>query len=547
MKLAPVGSQGRRRLFAAVALALSFLAACGDDDTTRPDSATDTGVIGPDGGTVIGPGGARITVPAGALDREVALTAAGFTDASDLPPGAVLLPLAGVVCGPDGLTFALPVTVTFSACQPYAPGASVPLHVWNDVAGGWAATPFQAIVRSDGLTLDAAVTHFSFFGGLPGSDALAGAMDGLLCSGAPPAAVLSAFQDQFRAQVAARGDRGVWDQECQEVVGIHWDLHAESGGAGADIMELEGETGAHSLMVSYEVECNVGDGAGNALDAIVTIHYDCALPDLTVVADPAGIEPGGASTVTASLHCGGQPFPGRTVQFECFGPGQVAPDASVTNPVGQVQTMYTNDGETGAATIRAYHDACAGTDQAATLTGEATVAIGGAWQGVLQVAFQQDVGEGPLGIFQDAVTITFDFTVDQGVVAGAGTLVHAAQIWPGDDDCWVASIDAPPFPVVIAGTVSDQTVQLQFIPGGLMPLTFVIMCDPDDPSEYPYPGHGWLEGAILTMDIQPTLLLAEGDTAAGSGSQDFGEDIPIAFTWNVIINRAESGLRESRP
>lgn len=517
-------------------LALSSLAACGGDDVAGPDDPPNPAFIGPEGGTVTGADGSRITVPAGALDQEVALTVAGFADPGDLPAAAALMPLAGVFCGPDGQTFASPVTVTFTAREALTPGARIPLHTWCDTAGGWVATPFTATVREDGSTLDADVTHFSCFGGLPGSEGLLADIDGMLCAGAAAAVIIGEFQVQFREEVAAVGDHGIWDQECREVVGLDWDLHATSGGTSGDRMEFEGDVGTQSLTVGYQVECSTGDSPGNTLDATITIHHACSPPDLLAAADPACIEAGGSSTVTATLHCGELPYPGQDLQFECFGPGQIAADAVVTNPAGQAQTMYTNDGEPGTATVRAYHDACAGTEQASTVTDDAVITIGGDWQGVLHVAFHQEVGDGPLGVFQDAVTITFAFTTAEGTVTGTGMLIHAPQIWPGDEDCWLDSIDAPPFPVVIAGTTSAQTVQLQFVPSGMIPLSFVIMCDPDDPSEYPYPAHGLLEGAALTLDIQPILALADGATAEGSGSQDFGDDMPLVFDWNVTIN-----------
>ena len=523
-----------------LALALPLLGTCSDDDGTAPGSGDGDALVGPGGGTVTGTGGAAVTIPAGALDREVVISVAALEDPDQLPAGAAgpLVPVAGVLCGPDGCEFALPVTVTFPAPAALGPGEVIPLHVWQPDSGLWAGTPFVATVGADGTALTATVTHFSFFGGLPGSGPLLAQADALLCDDAAPAAVIAAFEAQFREQIADVGEHGIWDQECRQVVGLGWDLHAESAGGAADDVRLEGRQGDGATMVSYPVECLAGDGVGNTLDAMVTIHHECALPTLAVAADPARIEPGESSTVTATLHCDQLVMDGQVVMFECFGSGPIAPDEAATSPAGQAQTMYTNDGDPEPATVRAYHDACAGTDQAATVTAEATIAVGGDWQGTLSVDFTQQVGGGPLGTFADHVTVTFDFTVEAGTVAGDGTLTHAVQITPGDQDCWLGGVSAPPFGVVVAGTASGGQVTLQIAPEGAMPLSFEILCDPDDPSSYPYPGHGLLEGMALTQDIQPAMALEDGASDSGSGSQDFGGDIPLTYTWSCSIGRA---------
>ena len=529
---------GRR--LAGLILAVALVASCGDDGGTGPGNDSDTDMIGVDGGTVVGVGGAVVEIPPGALDHEVDISIAAYGDPGDLPAAALpaLLPLAGVSCAPDGTVFATPVTITLPTGEPLAPGTIVPLHVWDADAGFWAATPFVAIAAADGATLTAEVTHFSFFAGLPGSDALLGDIDPMLCESAAPDAILAAFQAQFREQVAAVDDHGVWQQECRKVVGINWDLHAESGGVPADIVTLEGATGDGVLSVSYQMSCSDGSQPGNAFDAMIDVYYDCAAPALLVQADPGMIEVGGSATVTANLRCGEQPWPGRAIQFECFGPAGIDDDEATTDPVGRARTMYANDGGAGDVTVRAYVDACEGMDQAATVTADAGITVGGDSQGFLHVGFSQDAGDGPLGVFQDGADVSFHFTAADGVVSGEGMLVHAVQIFPGDLDCWLDSVNAPAFPIMIMGTVADGQVELRFVPQGSMPLSFVMMCDRDDPSDYPYAGHGLLEGMVLYEDVRPSMSFSDGATDSGSGSQDFGGDIPLEYEWNVTIHRA---------
>jgi hypothetical protein len=406
-------------------------------------------------------------------------------------------------------------------------------------AGGWAATPVVATVDADGMSFTGAVTHFSFFSGLTGSGGLLGPVDEELCAGADAASILATFQQLFRAEIAKVGDHGIWDQECREVVGLHWDLHAESGGGAADIMTLEGQEGDESTMVSWQVTCSTGENAGNALDAIVNIHHSCSPPDLAVAAEPSDIGTGGSSTVTATVSCDGQPMAGRNVSFECFGPPGIEAGQATTNAADQARITYTNEGEEGRASVHAHHEACAGTDHAETATGAAEIDIGGDWRGTLTVDFQQDAGDGPLGVFEDAVRVEFNFSLETEEVTGDGTLSHSVSITPGDADCWINNVSAPSFPVVVSGSTTEEQVQLFFAPTGAMPLTFVITCDPDDPQDYTYPGHGLMEGFAITEDIVPTLPLADGASTSGSGSQDFGEGIPLTYSWTVTLQRGE--------
>jgi hypothetical protein len=130
---------------------LSFAPGCSGDDASRSASqqiGKDT--IGASGGE-IDANGVKLTVPAGALDRSVTITVDVSSDPS--PPGYVAVSPV-FVFGPEGLTFARPITVTMA---------------FND--DGRPASAFWSTTLGDGFDdiggtasagqMTAQVTHFS--------------------------------------------------------------------------------------------------------------------------------------------------------------------------------------------------------------------------------------------------------------------------------------------------------------------------------------------------------------------------------------------------
>jgi hypothetical protein len=68
--------------------------------------------VGPEGGTVTDPRGGQVIIPAGALSENTMITIRTYLDQPELNNRFGLSPFfGGVDFGPDGTTFAVPVTV----------------------------------------------------------------------------------------------------------------------------------------------------------------------------------------------------------------------------------------------------------------------------------------------------------------------------------------------------------------------------------------------------------------------------------------------------
>jgi hypothetical protein len=523
---------------AALAVALMGLVACGGGDDVITPSGEPGGTIGPNGGTATD-GGAKVTIPPGALTRETAIEVTTFVDSDACPSPTGPAPgfVGGARFGPDGLQFAVPATVTIPCNPPLAPGSHFPLFVWNEVETAWEQTPFVATVAADGNSFSAQVTHFSVFGGFgTGGEGIIGDLDDQLCSGGDPASLMNGFIESFKRDIADVGDKGVYDNQCQEVTGIDFDIRIEIDGNTLSDFVREGDTSDQSIMFVYTAECVSGQSAGGYIDVTVVIYYDCSAPDLSVSADPSHVEKGESSTITASLTCGQVAYPGQTVQFECFGDGEITPEQASTNPAGQAQTMYNAPDENTQATISAYYDACAGDDNAKTLQSSAAVTVGGSWSGTMTVDFSHSLPDPPLLEFADVLTIQFEFDIDEGVITGTGTGSHSVSITPGGD-CQLTSLSAPSYGFSVSGTATDETLQFSVVPNGMMPIDFVITCwfGDEPPVDFPYPPYGALEGALITSHIDISMSREDGATDSGSGSDDWGEGFPMYYSYVVTV------------
>lgn len=520
-------------------VSIPALATCSSDE-----QASNT--IGPAGGTVSDPGGASVTVPPGALSEAVEITVKTFQDPESGPYPTGPLPnfWGGLELGPSGTEFDKPVTITFPTRQPLNPGGDYQLFVYDPDEQRWENAKRPLTVNPDGTTLQGQVSHFSVFngGGFEGGSAARSDITGQACEFGSAEALCRAYEAYFKEYVADVGDEGVYDGECKEVVGLYMDISCDVNGVPFFLPVRDGTLAGEADQISvYDPDdCADGDDSYALLDAFATIYYECSHPKLSAAADPSQIELGGSSTVLATLKCGEMVFPSQTVSFRSEGVGEIDRTSAATNPAGQAQVLYTNDDKEGQATVTASYEACVGKDNAATITGSATVTTGGGWSGMMNVNYDHPIGGAPLDLFSDAVTINFDFTIDRdGNISGTGTGSHSVDITAGED-CWVSSTNAPGFNVVVYGSATDETMNILLAPSPTMAVSFVITCPHDgDPQDYPYPlAEGLIEGAILTENISINVARMDGATDAGSGSRSDGTDIPMHFSWSVTVNQS---------
>jgi hypothetical protein len=523
-------------------LLLLTLVSCGGGGgggTTPEADQTGSGTIGPAGGTASDAGGASVVIPAGALASLTLIEVSSYQDLDSClkPAGPVPAYLGGAMFGPLGTQFLAPVTVTIPCSRDLNPGSQFPLFIWDETELAWAQSAFVATVAADGKSFSAPVTHFSVFAGFgPVNKGLFGDIDEQLCAGGDPSVVLPDFVDMFEQDIARVGDQGIYQSSCMEVTGIDFDIGIEIERVWASDFIRKGETADESIMFVYTAECGTGTTAGGYIDATVVIYYQCSAPALTVSADPAKVDHLESSTVMATLKCGQLPFPRQTIQFERVGDGDIIPDQSVTNPAGQAQTLYNAPDHDGQATVKAYYDACAGEDNSQTVQSDALISVGDSWTGSMTVEFSHPLPDAPLLEFADLLTINFSFNIDEGVISGTGTGTHEVEITPGDT-CELASLSAPPFDFTVTGTATQQTLELAVVPDGLIPLNFVIICHTQSGDlVFPYPPYGAFEGSILSTHVLPSLTRENNATASESGSEDWGEALPMYYSYTVTIS-----------
>jgi hypothetical protein len=523
-------------------LSICFLTTCSSDDPVEPPPPGDQ-TIGPAGGTVTAPGGASVTVPPGALAADVVITAESFADPATGPYPTCPVPAfhGGARFGPEGTDFAKPVVITLPTREPLNPGTNYQLFVYDPDNLCWVVAKSVATVAPGGQTFVAEVTHFSVFngGGAAGGGQARSNITVDLCGDGSPEAICQAYVAYFKQYIAKVGDKGVYDGECKEVCGLKMDVACEINGSYFFLPVRDGEFVGEEVTISDQEDCTESGGRDAMLDALSTIYYRCAQPEMDTTAAPAEIELGGSSTVTTTLTCGEMAFPSQAVQFDRTGFGQIDRHTGTTDGAGQARTTYTNNDQEGEATVTAYYYACAGQTNSGTVYGEAGITTGGSWSGILNVNFDHPIGSSPLDLFSDAVTINFDLSIDdQGNITGSGTGSHSADVTPGGE-CWLSSLTAPGFAVLVGGTATEETLSFVVYPNPMMPVSFVITCQHgEETQDYPYPmAEGLIEGSILTQDISISTARQDGATDAGSGSRSEGTDLPMHYSYSVTLSK----------
>ncbi|MEZ4397802.1 MAG: hypothetical protein R3C71_12925 [Candidatus Krumholzibacteriia bacterium] len=535
-----MGSSARRAGWRALVMATLILGlswtGCSDD--SGPAGAQGDTTIGPAGGAVTGSGGAGVEIPPGALAVDTAISAAGV-DAAGLPGEAqpYLGFLGGAEFGPEGTQFALPVTIHFPLDPPLAPGSAVSLLCWDPVASAWVDESFPVTLAADGASLSAEVTHFSLFG------CVGDVFDSFheaFGDGSTAEAAFGAYVSWFKANVTDVGRKGVYREDCHEVkglrVGLSYDVMYYPDGPHYQgipyVMEGESTDIQVTFHLDYErVQAGVED-FNYALE--VFVFLDCCAPTLELSAEPASIGTGETSQVTARVVCDDEAMAGHTVDFESLGGlGTLSPASAAVNAAGQAVSTYTAGDDEGTESVRASITNCNGGET----TDRATdIEIGGDWAIDLDIDWQQVIGEGPLETFYDGMSIHATLTIEEGVISGTGTGTHAVDTATGAD-CAQTALSAPPFQVVVAGAVTGEQLDFAVVAYSI-PLSLTVTCyGGDEPDDFPYPGFGYVESALLAQYISMSMAREDGATDSGAGVDPEGEDIPMTWEWSCTLTR----------
>jgi len=516
-------------------LVVTLLLSCGDDSPTEntPDIGT---TIGAGGGTATGAAGASVVVPAGALLTDTEITVRTVNDESGLPSDLGLFDFLGAVdFGPDGQVFAVPVTITIPCPTPMTPGTQFPLLYFDDTDDCWAQSSSMATVNADGLSYSGQVSHFSVWtGGEIGPDGLFDDFESDLGDGSNGQGALDLYMVYFLQNIADIGDVGIHGGQCHEVVGVSFDVGYMVDGVSGSLYEPVGKTsGPNVFMIDYKLD-RVTITSSTWFDLFVSIFFECK-PKLEVTASPASIDVGDESTVTATLDCDGVPMAGRQITFEAAGGlGTVSPTTATTSGSGQAQTTFTASDE-GREAILTYYTACEGRPTMSSEIASAGIDIEEVGSSTLNLTFHHS-GEGVGWVFDDAITINFDLNIDGNTITGSGTGYHNfSVVLESSEVCSIVSQYSPGFQVAIVGSVVGDYLDFQVFAVSL-PIGFTVRCEADPPTEITVGVYENLLGSIMGQNIFLHVLHQSGATDQGSGSEGFGEDIPIEYTYSLTIH-----------
>lgn len=157
------------------------------------------------------------------------------------------------------------------------------------------------------------------------------------------------------------------------------------------------------------------------------------------------------------------------------------------------------------------------------------------WRGELHVTFTHVYIENHFS-FRDVVS--FEFTLEQTGNTVQGTCIgtHDISVVPMNE-CVLSSIYAPNFTAYVMGTIDSMYLDLTFLyPNPIEnPANFYLLCDD---RVVPFEMYAPLESAIIAIHVHPHVLMQEGATDSGSGSEIFGSTSgqPIEFTWDIVIH-----------
>lgn len=508
---------------------------CSDDKSTDNGGGGDVTTIGPAGGTVTDAEGAKVVIPAGALSSETQITVNTHTDESTLPCGLGVIEFCGGAdFGPDGQQFAMPVTITIPAPEPLTPGVKFPLFCYDDASDRWVQSASLATVAADGLSYSGQIDHFSdWTGGGYGPGGLFDDFEDDFGDGSNAEGAFDLYKIYFMQNIADIGEKGIRDGQCHEVVGIHFDLDYQVNGSAGSLFDDIGQTSGNVFMVDYKLD-RVTVSTDTWFDLFVSVFYKCS-PDFAVAADPGQIDVDEQSTVTATITCDGQPMPGRQVSFNVTADlGTLSASTATTSGSGEAQTTFTATDE-GREAVFASYVACQGKAGQETLQHSASIDIGSSWSGTMNLTFHH-AGEGVAWVWDDAISINFNLEISDNTITGTGSGSQGQSVYMVDSDaCSVSSQWAPGFSVAVSGTRSGEYFDFQVVPSSLS-VGFIVHCEGDPPTDVPVTTYANLIASIMGQDIFLHVLASDGETDSGSGSEGFGADPPIDYTYSLTLH-----------
>ncbi|MCK6544784.1 hypothetical protein L6R52_02880 [Myxococcota bacterium] len=493
---------------------------------------------GPPVGTFEFPGGVTLVIPEGALDAPVELSVTGHSNAELIPAEmrSTFVPLdAAVVLEPDGLELARPATLRFTSDTIRVPTSTVAVLTWSKSEDTWIDDGTVGVVGADGHQISVEITHFSGRG--------SSGLEGFLT---PHASNPDRFFEEWIAHVQSiapdLGEGDFIDACCMVVRTLEYEMrYWDAEGDRIDRSRRDGSAEPGDRIERYESR-SPGSWSNPHWWLSAEVHHRYERPFLDV--DPVNDslcydEPRRRVGYVVDMTCAGKStFPaGQTAAIAIEGPGSVNPS---TLPLGRapgfeyVAPEEIDEEAEVRMTVR--YDACdASSDQHLRETVAVTLFPRCVeWHGELELSLDHPWPDDALySRYRDALTLTIIFEIDDdGVVGGTFGGSRTVDVTPGEG-CTLGSLTASDLVGAIEGTLDPTGLHFGLVPD-ITPLTFTMTCDDDS---YPIPEYAFLEVMLIAEHVRIDVPLTDLATDEGSGTEDFGDDVPMYYEWAFVLRK----------
>lgn len=333
-----------------------------------PPEAT-VALIGPAGGELITPDGVTLSVPPGALADTQPISARRLRDTAALPAALAdpLVPLhAALELGPEGLEFALPVTLSIDLDKAAPPGARQPVLVHDPESGAWEETAFIATVDADGDTASVELAHFSDYAVVFSELGSAGYFGPANLVESPQALfdrVRNRFTELFLLQSALPLDPGTVPTNdpnhpgldlfnCYAPRAAHFVLDSNNSSVALSDTtgNPEGATFQMQFSRHYDQTFSIGDSElAVVAQYFVNVFFFATSPDVEITLSPEQLWVGGQSDVSARVLCGETGFRDQnvTLTLDDATLGSIAPSEGTTDEDGTFAATLSADAVQG--------------------------------------------------------------------------------------------------------------------------------------------------------------------------------------------------------
>ncbi|MBN1397608.1 MAG: hypothetical protein JXA06_06220 [Bacteroidetes bacterium] len=501
--------------------------------------------IGSSGGKVEDSYGASINVPSGAVSSNLTISVR-TVHADSIPPELQSAIVGNIIeCLPHGAEFLQPVTIVLPVTSgfTYQAGDTLNLYIYNADSSAWEMTTIPAIVTADGQHLQASVTHFTDYGtnssggyngGGHGFDNVNHSID--------LSVAIDGWIGQYMRSLGGIGTKKRMLDCCMTLANAWFEFRYSSPGYNATITKVEGDQASCDKMENL----NFSEGTpsdGYHINIRVRLCWVVCNPDLNLSISPSHFmvpdDRGKTADVSASVSCGNGPggtFSGHSVKFVvASGPGRVDPPFAKINSSGTASGTYTVETR-GTSNIRAELETCQ-TTEPTTATASANVVVDTLIPDHIyaNVTIHHGGSDMPW-TFDDRVEMMLTISIeDENVTVTGGEGSHYATCTSNDSECSIINLSAPDFTPTGNVTKNGNSLYVEFNPN-LASINFTYYCDfgDGDVINSPVPAYGYMVSTIIAQNVKGTINMELGSFVTGSGSESFGEDLPISYEFEIV-------------